>query len=134
MLQRITVSAATTSPDPAAVCPALGAINGIISARAEAGAYVVEYDPLILDCTGVMAELHALGVRPSSGLLERLRLYLRCYRDAVLREEQNNEIGWDSCVREIYVSRYRHRRHGRRDDRPRNWRHYDARRPDHAES
>ena len=52
------------------------------------------------------------------------RLRFRCYRESVQVQEANNEIGWDSCVREIYVSRYRHRRHGRRDDRPRHWRQY----------
>jgi hypothetical protein len=52
------------------------------------------------------------------------RLRFRCYRESVQAQEANNEIGWDSCVREIYVSRYRHRRHGRRDDRPRHWRQY----------
>ena len=52
------------------------------------------------------------------------RLRLRCYRESVQAQEANNEIGWDNCIREIYVSRYRHRRHGRRDDRPRHWRQY----------
>lgn len=130
MQQRITVSVATSEGvDPARVCAALDAVNGIASARVKGDVYSVDYDPLVLDCAGVIAQLRASGVEPSPGLLERLRLRLRGYRDAILREEQNNEIGWDSFVREIYVSRYRHRRHGRRDDRPRNWRHYNERTP-----
>lgn len=53
-----------------------------------------------------------------------LRLWLLYYREAIFEENLKDEIGWDSCVREVYVSRYRHRRHGRRDDRPRHWRQY----------
>ncbi len=130
MQQQITVRVTTSNAvDPAHVCKALVAVHGITHARADAYAYCVAYDPLVLDCARVIAHLRAHGVEPSPGLRARLRLRLRCYRDAILREEQNNEIGWDSFVREIYVSRYRHRRHGRRDDRPRNWRHYGERRP-----
>lgn len=131
MQQRITVNtAAPHTADSSRVCTALGTVHGIASARAESGGYSVDYDPLVLDCAGVIAELRAQGVEPAPGLLNRLRLCVRCYRDAILREEQNNEIGWDSFVREIYVSRYRHRRHGRRDDRPRNWRHYNEQMPE----
>lgn len=71
-----------------------------------------------------------IEVIESSGLTlalswhRRLRLWLRYYREAIFAENLKDEIGWDSCVREIYVSRYRHRRHGRRDDRPRHWRQY----------
>lgn len=130
MQQQITVSvAASNTVDPAHVCKALVTVHGIAQAHADADAYRVTYDPVVLDCASVVAQLRAHGVEPSSGLRARLRLRLRCYRDAILREEQNNEIGWDSFVREIYVSRYRHRRHGRRDDRPRNWRHYSERTP-----
>lgn len=59
-------------------------------------------------------------------LPQRLSLWLRYYQEAIFLENLNDETGWDSCVREIYVSRYRHRRHGRRDDRPRHWRKYAA--------
>lgn len=71
-----------------------------------------------------------IEVIESSGLTlalswhRRLRLWLLYYREAIFEENLKDEIGWDSCVREVYVSRYRHRRHGRRDDRPRHWRQY----------
>tara|TARA_R110002096_G_scaffold16991_9_gene58444 strand:+ start:3285 stop:3677 length:393 start_codon:yes stop_codon:yes gene_type:complete len=130
MQQQITVNVRAHAVDPAHVCATLNAVNGIARSQAASGAYIVDYDPLVLDCAGVIEQLRATGVEPAPGLRERLRLKLRCYRDAILREEQMNEIGWDSFVREIYVSRYRHRRHGRRDDRPRNWRHYSERTPD----
>jgi len=130
MQQQITVNVQPHAVDPARVCTSLAAVSGIARAQATSGAYVVDYDPLVLDCAGVIAQLRATGVEPAAGLRDRVGLKLRCYRDAILREEQMNEIGWDSFVREIYVSRYRHRRHGRRDDRPRNWRHYSERTPD----
>ena len=71
-----------------------------------------------------------IEVIESSGLIlalswhRRLRLWLLYYREAIFEENLKDEIGWDSCMREIYVSRYRHLRHGRRDDRLRHWRQY----------
>jgi len=84
----------------------------------------VTYDLRETSCAHIIDEIEALGIRPDLTWHQRLRLRLRCYREAVLKEDLTNEIGWDSFVREIYVSRYRHRRHGRRDDRPRHWRQY----------
>jgi hypothetical protein len=86
----------------------------------------VTYDLRETSCAHIIDQIEALGIPPDLTWQQRLRLRLRCYREAVLTEDRNNEIGWDSFVREIYVSRYRHRRHGRRDDRPRHWRQYSA--------
>ena len=129
MQQQIIVRVSASNADPCEVCTTLGSVDGIANAEHSAGNYVIEYDPRVLGCAEVITELRALDVEPALNALERLRLKLRCYRDAILREEQMNEMGWDNYVREIYVSRYRHRRHGRRDDRPRNWRHYSHRTP-----
>ncbi len=130
MQQEITVRVKKNSADPAHVRAMLGALPGVADAHEADGHYIIEYDPCVIGCAEVIAQLRANGAEPALSLSERLGLKLRCYRDAILREEQMNEMGWDSFVREVYVSRYRHRRHGRRDDRPRNWRHYSSRTPD----
>lgn len=129
MQQRITVRVGANAVEPARVCALLGAVRGIANADETAGIYIVDYDPRVLGCAAVIARLRAAGAEPAPDFLGSLALKLRCYRDAILRDGQMNESGWDSFVREIYVSRYRHRRHGRRDDRPRNWRHYSGRTP-----
>jgi len=82
------------------------------------------YEVPAINAATVVEALEASGVTPVLSWLERLRLWLRYYREAIFEENLNDESGWESCVREIYVSRYRHRRHGRRDDRPRHWRQY----------
>ena len=68
--------------------------------------------------------IESSGLKLALSWHKRLRLWLLYYREAIFEENLKDEIGWDSCVREVYVSRYRHRRHGRRDDRPRHWRQY----------
>ena len=117
--------------DPAARTRALGQLRahtGVEDAVEAEGRYTVRYDLRGVTAATIVDALAAAGVLGASTVTERLRRALACYREAVLREDLSNEIGWDSFVREIYVSRYRHRRHGRRDDRPRHWRQYSARR------
>jgi hypothetical protein len=97
---------------------------GVEEAVADGDALRIRYDLRATNCAQIVERVVAGGLVPVLGRLQGLRLRLRCYREAIRREGINNELGWDSFVREIYVSRYRHRRHGRRDDRPRHWRQY----------
>lgn len=61
--------------------------------------------------------------------LQHLRHLLLAYLEDNRREAADTDEGWEANVRRIYVSRYRHRRHGRRDDRPQQWRKYLQPRP-----
>ena len=65
----------------------------------------------------------------SNALLEsrwvKFRDFLIEYREAILRAEKGIDYGWDVWIQDAYVSRYRLRRHGRRDDRITNWRMYE---------
>ena len=106
---------------------ALSELPGITEVESHGGRLLVRYDLRETNPAVIVELIEARGGVLSLTRRERLRLRARCYREAVHREDLNNEIGWDSFVREIYVSRYRHRRHGRRDDRPRHWRQYDTR-------
>jgi hypothetical protein len=102
--------------------------EGVAAAVLEGKRLCVEYDLREVGCAQLIDTIQTAGLVLHLNWRERWLLGLRCYREGILRDDMNNEIGWDSFVREIYVSRYRHRRHGRRDDRPRHWRQYDARR------
>ncbi len=106
---------------------ALRAAGGIMVSDVAPDRVRGSYDIRDTNCADVVRLIESAGVARDLNRRDRLRLALRCYREAILREDLNNEIGWDSFVREIYVSRYRHRRHGRRDDRPHHWRQYAAR-------
>ena len=101
-------------------------LPGIEQAVMDKHVLKVAYDPGETNCATIIENIEAVGLIPVFNWYQRLCLGLRCYRETVLKEDLNNEIGWNSCLREIYVSRYRHRRHGRRDDRPRHWRQYTA--------
>ena len=84
----------------------------------------VSYELRMLGADEITQELTSRGLVGRLHRRDRLKLSLRRYRESIERDDMANEMGWDSFVREIYVSRYRHRRHGRRDDRPHHWRQY----------
>ena len=102
----------------------LRALHGIDELTVDEDCLRLNYDVRATNCARLIEDLRALGLNPALARGERWRIALRAYRESIWAEDFNNEIGWDSFVREIYVSRYRHRRHGRRDDRPHHWRQY----------
>jgi hypothetical protein len=106
---------------------ALRQLPGLLETSSDGDRLRLGYELRMTNCAAILASLQAAGLTLRLTALGRIRLGLRCYREAVLKEDLNNDIGWNSFVREIYVSRYRHRRHGRRDDRPRHWRQYKTR-------
>ena len=108
----------------APVMAKLAALAGIEDLVLDDNKLRVTYDIRQTQIEAVIELLQHAGASVVLSWYGLWRLRFRCYRESVQVQEANNEIGWDSCVREIYVSRYRHRRHGRRDDRPRHWRQY----------
>lgn len=122
--------------DEQARARALGALRdlpGVLDVGIDGDRLRIEYELREVNCAELADTLQNSGLAMVLDWRQRLGLKLRCYREAVHRDDMNNEIGWDSFVREVYVSRYRHRRHGRRDDRPRHWRQYEGKRPTHPE-
>ena len=55
---------------------------------------------------------------------ERLRWMWVDYVELNQLSDQQCVPSWEEAVRDLYVSRYRGRRHGRRDDRRHQWREY----------
>lgn len=126
MIKNIQLVISGDDADLARVRSKLLELAGVGEVILEGAIVRVAYDLCDTTCAQVVDQIEGLGLMPVLNVWQRLCLRLRCYREAILKQELNNDIGWDSFVREIYVSRYRHRRHGRRDDRPRHWRQYSA--------
>jgi len=126
MIKNIQLMIAGDDADLARVRSKLLELAGVGEVILEGAIVRVAYDLCDTTCAQVVDQIEGLGLKPVLNVWQRLCLRLRCYREAIHKQELNNDIGWDSFVREIYVSRYRHRRHGRRDDRPRHWRQYSA--------
>lgn len=125
MIREYEVAIAMNANAKSQVQTELQAQTGIVFAEIKDERLALTYD--LRECAlGRILELaQAAGIRLILNRREKFLLKLRCYRESIMREDLNNEMGWDSFVREVYVSRYRHRRHGRRDDRPQHWRQYD---------
>lgn len=126
MIKTIRITVAGDAAARARATATLLDVPGLEEAILDGDTLRVAYDLRETSCAYLVEHIEAVGLAPVLRWHERLRLRLRCYREAVLADDLNNEIGWDSFIREIYVGRYRHRRHGRRDDRPRHWRQYTA--------
>lgn len=112
------------------VLKSLGSFPGVKELSPSDDTLTVSYDLRETDAASILEFAKVNGLATKLNRYERLKAWLRCYREAILKDDLNNAMGWDNFVREIYVSRYRHRRHGRRDDRPRHWRQYSS--PDRA--
>jgi len=124
MIKNIQLVISGDDADLARVRSKLLELAGVGEVILEGAIVRVAYDLCDTTCAQVVDQIEGLGLKPVLNVWQRLCLRLRCYREAIHKQELNNDIGWDSFVREIYVSRYRQRRHGRRDDRPRHWRQY----------
>ncbi|HTT08780.1 MAG TPA: hypothetical protein VMH34_08325 [Gammaproteobacteria bacterium] len=89
----------------------------------------IRYDLRQLDFVQIKRELATLGVSLAATFWDRLREGLWSYMETTQREVDAMPAGWDADVQRIYVSRYRRRRHGFRDERPQQWRKYLDRAP-----
>jgi len=89
---------------------------------------IVAYDPRLTRRTAIAAAVRAVaGEHVATGPLSAR--WQAIAEDARRTAPDDYPVGFRQRVREAYLHRYRHRRHGRRDDRPQHWRQYlDARR------
>lgn len=107
------------------VLSALKALPGIKDANVDGKALKVEYDLRVTNLLTIKQCISAAGISIEESLWQKLCSVLRIYRESILRAEQGIDYGWDVWIQDAYVSRYRLRRHGRRDDRITNWRMYE---------
>jgi len=90
----------------------------------------IHYDLARMDRAGIDAVLAAAGIERRTGPLGRLGGWAARYFEAVQWDLARSNPGWSGAVRSAYISHYRARRHGRRDDRPQQWRRYVREEPD----
>lgn len=120
---RLTVAACPSTPSE--VTARLQAVAGVVSVRwLDAHHLEIRYHLRQIEFTQIRTELAALGVPPAMTFWERLRYGLWSYMETIQREAAAASDGWDADVQRIYISRYRQRRHGFRDERPQQWRKY----------
>lgn len=81
------------------------------------GSVEVNYELPHIDAASIVDLIESGGLTIVSNLRQRIRLWLRYYKEAIFCDNLNDEGSWDTWVRNIYISRYR-RQQGRRDSRP----------------
>ncbi|HCU88597.1 MAG TPA: hypothetical protein DGR97_01550 [Gammaproteobacteria bacterium] len=81
------------------------------------GRMEVNYELPHIDAASIVDLVESCGLNIVSNLRQRIRLWLCYYKEAIFLENLNDKSGWDTWVRNIYLSRYR-RRQERRDSRP----------------
>jgi hypothetical protein len=77
-----------------------------------------------IDWQTIESLIVGMGGQPVKSMWERLRRRWLRNSDAVGRDYLGDSDDLDEIIMQIYVSRYRQRLHGRRDDRRHNWRKY----------
>jgi len=124
------LSVAVCSAPPSEVTVRLRLLAGVSFVRwLDVRHLAIRYDLRQLDFVQIKRELATLGVSLAATFWDRLREGLWSYMETTQREVDAMPAGWDADVQRIYVSRYRRRRHGFRDERPQQWRKYLDRAP-----
>ncbi len=85
---------------------------------------ICAYDLHHLNLHKLLAKLAVLDATPANDWRQVLQLRLWQYLEHRQLMDHGYDRSWTRCVRQIYISRYRDRRHGRIDDRPQQWRRY----------
>ena len=88
----------------------------------DAGVLTVVYQPRA--DFGIDALLRHVATLQLVPALSGWRLRWWRYTEAVSLANEGRDGSWSALVRNVYISRYRHRRHGRRDDRRQHWQQY----------
>ena len=107
------------------LAPSMQARPGVLAAELEGRILTIQYDVRKISLREIKHIIAEQQLSASENLWERLRCFISQYKESVRREEQLIDYGWDTWIQDAYVSRYRLRRHGRRDDRLTNWRQYE---------
>lgn len=68
--------------------------------------------------------LEGRGFHLDNGLMHKIRRALYRYSEETQRANLNCAKGESNCTQKVFISRYRKRDHGCRDDRPDHWRRY----------
>lgn len=111
-------------PLDARALSALRAVPGVTGASVIGRSLRLSYD-LRRNCLADL--LPRLREISGAALKRSWRVAFWLLTEDIQRQHQGRGFDWDSLVRDIHMSQYQHRRHGRRDERPQHWRKYQAR-------
>lgn len=122
--RRIVGPLAATAVQLAAAVDSLVRLAGVTRVERQQTRLAVEYDLERCTLSDVETAITATGAGlPSTPAALVVRALARL-EDAVAAAGTDSVEGWDALVRAAHASVYRRRRHGRRDDRPQQWRRY----------
>jgi len=115
-------------PDPQQAQTAsalLADIQGILIIHAASGICLeIQYDLHLVSLEMIETALEDVGFHLCNNLMNKLRRSLYYYTEEVQRAALGCPRGSTNCTQKIFISRYEHRRHGCRDQRPNHWRRY----------
>lgn len=103
----------------------LKVMSGITEASIDGTTLRIAYDLREINWRTIKQHIRKAGIKFEQSRWQKIRQLLTEHRESILRAEQGIDYGWDVWIQDAYVSRYRLRRHGRRDDRITNWRMYE---------
>jgi hypothetical protein len=103
----------------------LQAVPGVFDTGLTSQILSIQYDLRKITLREIKIIIAEHDLSAKENFWERCLSFIGQYKEAVRREEQLIDYGWDTWVQDSYVSRYKLRRHGRRDDRLTNWRQYE---------
>ena len=121
----LTLSVALETDKMRDVISSLKALPGIKDASVDGTSLKFAYDLRVTNLVTIKQSIFAAGISIEQTLWQKFCGLLSAHRESILRAEQGIDYGWDVWIQDAYVSRYRLRRHGRRDDRITNWRMYE---------
>ncbi|MEN8174216.1 MAG: hypothetical protein ABFS23_00520 [Pseudomonadota bacterium] len=103
----------------------LADVPGVVQAQViSSNALRVSYNLLELSLEQIEVGLQEAGFHLSNTLLSKLRRALHYYLEDTRRANVGCGKGESNCTRKVFIERYKHIRHGCRDDRPEQWRRY----------
>lgn len=88
------------------------------------GRLCLTYDLRHVDLQGIEGALADAGFELANDWQAKIKRRLIWYTEMIQRGSEDTVTSWSGHVQDIYVSYYRSRRHGHRDDRRQNWRKY----------
>lgn len=115
-------------PDPRQAHTAaavLEGVDGILALDVPRESHLkVSYNLLQITLEGIEGLLSDRGFHLDNSLMAKLRRALYHYTEDTQRENMGCPKGESNCTAKVFISSYRRREHGCRDERPDHWRRY----------
>lgn len=115
-------------PDPqqaATAAALLQGMDGILLAEARTPLLLAVHYQIEYTCLAYLENLlQNHGLHIDNNLMAKLKRALAYYTEENQRDSLGCPHGDSNCTTKVFISHYRRREHGCRDDRPKHWRRY----------